>query len=300
MMNRERIMTAAKKSLRFLPDKCYVKLYFKLNLHRKCNLEKPQYLNDKLQWMKFNYRFPLQTIVSDKYAVREYVSAKIGDEYLIPLLGVWDKFEDIDFNKLPNQFVLKCNHDSGGLAICKDKREFNITEAKKKIVKSLKTNFYWIGREYQYKNIVPKIICEKYITENGQVPEDYKIYCFNGKPDAILVCKGRFSEGSHKAQYYYYDHDWNFLPYNKGDTMENDPQIRKPENLDKMLEIAKELSKDFIFARIDLYNIKGKIYFGEITLSPNSGFDPDITEETDKLFGEKLEIPFWNRIKSGS
>lgn len=298
-MNREKIMTAAKKSLWFLPDQCYVKLYFRLNLHRRLNLRKPQYLNDKLQWMKFNYRFPLQTIVSDKYAVRDYVSDRIGNEYLIPLLGVWDKFEDIDFNKLPNQFVLKCNHDSGGLAICKDKNEFNIAEAKKKIVKSLKSNFYWIGREYQYKNIIPKIICEEFITENGQVPEDYKIYCFNGEPDAILVCKGRFAEGSHRAQYYYYDHNWRFLPYNKGDDQERDPRVKKPKNLDKMLEIARELSKDFIFARIDLYNIDGKIYFGEITLSPNSGFDPDITLETDEMFGEKLQIPYWSKIKCG-
>lgn len=296
-MNRDRVMLMAKKSLRFLPDQSYVKLYFRLNLHRKLDLKNPKCLNDKLQWMKFNYRFPLQTIVSDKYAVREYVAEKIGTEYLIPLLGVWDNFEKIDFDKLPEQFVLKCNHDSGGLAICTNKKDFDINGARKKIERSLKSNFYWIGREYQYKNIIPKIICEQYITEDGNVPEDYKIYCFNGIPDAILVCKGRFSKGSHKAQYYFYDHNWNFLPYNKGDNVNNDPKVEKPKNLDKMLEIARKLSEDFIFARIDLYNINGKIYFGEITLSPNSGFDPDITVETDKMFGEKLEIPYWNKIK---
>ena len=298
-MNREKFMLLAKKSLCFLPDKQYVKLYFRLNLHRKLNLEHPVYLNDKLQWLKFNYRSPLQTIVSDKYRVREYVANIIGDEYLIPLLGVWDDFNQIDFNKLPEQFVLKCNHDSGGLAICRNKKDFNKDKAKQKINNSLKSNFFWIGREYQYKNIVPKIICEKFISENGNIPEDYKIYCFNGKPDAILVCKGRFSEGSHKAQYHYYDHKWNYLPYNKGESIDRDPYIPKPQNLEKMIEIAKKLSKDFIFARIDLYNINGKIYFGEITLSPNSGFDPDITLETDRIFGEKLEIPYWNKIKGG-
>ena len=202
-MNRDRIMMTAKKTLRFLPDQSYVKLYFRLNLHRKLDLKCPKCLNDKLQWMKFNYRFPLQTIVSDKYAVREYVAEKIGSEYLIPLLGVWDNFEQINFEKLPEQFVLKCNHDSGGLAICTNKKDFDINGARKKIERSLKSNFYWIGREYQYKNIIPKIICEQYITEDGNVPEDYKIYCFNGIPDAILVCKGRFSKGSHKAQYYF-------------------------------------------------------------------------------------------------
>lgn len=299
-MNRDRIMMTAKKTLRFLPDQSYVKLYFRLNLHRKLDLKCPKCLNDKLQWMKFNYRFPLQTIVSDKYAVREYVAEKIGSEYLIPLLGVWDNFEQINFEKLPEQFVLKCNHDSGGLAICTNKKDFDINGARKKIERSLKSNFYWIGREYQYKNIIPKIICEQYITEDGNVPEDYKIYCFNGIPDAILVCKGRFSKGSHKAQYYFYDHNWNFLPYNKGDNVNNNPKVEKPKNLDKMLEIARKLSEDFIFARIDLYNIDGKIYFGEITLSPNSGFDPDITVETDKMFGEKLEIPYWNKIQGGN
>lgn len=299
-MNREKIMLSAKKALCFLPDKMYVKLYFRLRLHRKLNLECPVYLNDKLQWLKFNYRFPLQTIVSDKYAVRNYVADTIGDEYLIPLLGVWDSFDEIDFDELPDQFVLKCNHDSGGLAICTDKANFNKAAAKKKIEKSLKSNFYWVGREYQYKNIVPKIVCEQYITETGKVPEDYKIYCFNGEPDAILVCKDRFANGGHGAQYSYYDHKWNFLPYNKGESADNPPDIKKPENLDKMIEIAKELSKDFIFARIDLYNINGTIYFGEITLSPNSGFDPDITMETDKMFGDKLQIPYWKEIRSGN
>lgn len=298
-MNRERIMTLAKKSLFFLPDKQYVKLYFRLNLHRKLDLEHPIYLNDKLQWLKFNYRFPLQTIVSDKYRVRKYVAEIIGKKYLIPLLGVWDKFEQINFNVLPEQFVLKCNHDSGGLVICKNKKDFNKEEARKKIERSLKSNFFWIGREYQYKNIVPKIICEKFISENGDIPEDYKIYCFNGKPDAILVCKGRFLNGSHRAKYYFYDQNWNYLTYNKGDSIENNPDILKPKNLEEMLEIAKKLSKDFIFARIDLYNIDGKIYFGEITLSPNSGFDPDITLETDKIFGDKLQIPYWDKIKGG-
>lgn len=296
-MNRDKLMKFTKKSLWFLPDEFYIKLYFRLNLHRKLNLKNPKYLNDKLQWLKFNYRFPLQTIVSDKYEVRNYVESKIGNKYLIPLLGVWNNVNEIDFNTLPEQFVLKCNHDSGGLAICIDKNKFNIKKAKKKINSSLKSNFYWIGREYQYKNIVPKIICEKFISENGQVPEDYKIYCFNGIPDVILVCKGRFSNGSHKANYYFYDKDWNFLPYNKGDDIHNNPNVKKPKNFEEMLKIATILSNDFIFARIDLYNINGQIYFGEITLSPNSGFDPDITEETDLIFGEKLVIPYWNCIK---
>ena len=296
-MNRDELMKTLKKTLRILPDKQYVKLYFHLRLKRKLNLKNPRHLNDKLQWMKFNYRFPLQTIVSDKYLVRDYVEKKIGNEYLIPLYGNWFKFNDIDFDTLPDQFVLKCNHDSGGLAICKDKKTFDKENAKKKINKSLKDNFFYIGREYQYKNIIPRIICEKFISDNGNVPMDYKIYCFNGKPDVILVCKNRFRNDSHKAQYLYFDQNWNFVPLNKGDELSENPNIEKPKNLDEMLSITRKLSEDFIFARIDLYNIDGKIYFGEITLTPNSGFDPDITEETDLYFGNKLEIPYWNEIQ---
>ncbi|MFR5683118.1 MAG: ATP-grasp fold amidoligase family protein [Clostridia bacterium] len=268
-MNRDELMKTLKKTLRILPDKQYVKLYFHLRLKRKLNLKNPRHLNDKLQWMKFNYRFPLQTIVSDKYLVRDYVEKKIGNEYLIPLYGNWFKFNDIDFDTLPDQFVLKCNHDSGGLAICKDKKTFDKENAKKKINKSLKDNFFYIGREYQYKNIIPRIICEKFISDNGNVPMDYKIYCFNGKPDVILVCKNRFRNDSHKAQYLYFDQNWNFVPLNKGDELSENPNIEKPKNLDEMLSIARKLSEDFIFARIDLYNIDGKIYFGEITLTPN-------------------------------
>lgn len=296
-MNKDEMMLLIKKSLRFLPDKIYVNLYFRLRLHRKIDWNNPRHLNDKLQWLKFNYRFPLQSIVSDKYFVRDYVKDKIGEEYLIPLYGNWMNFNDINFDELPEQFVLKCNHDSGGLAICKDKNTFDIHKARKKINHSLKQNFYYIGREYQYKNIIPRIICEQFISDDGNVPMDYKIYCFNGKPDVILVCKGRFKNDSHKAEYLYFDQDWNFLPLNYGDDKLTNVNISKPENFNEMLEIAKKLSEDFVFARIDLYNIKGKIYFGEITLSPNSGFDPDITEETDLMFGEKLDIPYWENIK---
>lgn len=297
-MNREKLMTFIKKSLRFLPDRAYINLYYKMRVGKKLSMDNPQTLNEKLQWMKFNYRFPLQTIASDKLLVRDYVKEKIGEQYLIPLLGSWRKYEDIDFSTLPEEFVLKCNHDSGGLVVCKNKKELNYSEARKKIQKSLESNFFYIGREYQYRSIKPMIICEQFISDHGNVPMDYKIYCFNGKPDVILVCKDRFSKETHRASYYFYNQNWDFLPLNKGDDYTSDPEIKKPQNLNKMIEIARKLSEDFLFSRIDLYNIEGKIYFGEITLSPNSGFDADITEEADRLFGEKLEIPYWNNINT--
>ena len=296
-MNRDKIMTLAKKSLRFLPDKSYIKLYYRLRVGRKLNMNNPTTLNEKLQWLKFNYRFPLQSIVSDKLLVREYVKDKIGEKYLIPLIGSWKKYDDIDFSLLPEKFVMKCNHDSGGLVVCNDKEKLNHIEARRKIEKSLNSNFFYIGREYQYRNIKPMILCEKFISDNGNVPMDYKIYCFNGVPDVILVCKDRFSKNTHRASYYFFDQEWKFQPLNKGDENIKNVDINKPKNLDEMIDIAKELSKDFVFARIDLYNVDGRIYFGEITLSPNSGFDPDIKYETDLMFGQKLEIPYWENIK---
>lgn len=296
-MNRDKIMTCVKKSLRFLPDKSYIKLYYRLRVGRKLNTNNPTTLNEKLQWLKFNYRFPLQSIVSDKLLVRDYVKEKIGAEYLIPILGIWGKYDDIDFSLLPKQFVLKCNHDSGGLVVCTDKDKLNHSETKCKIEKSLKSNFFYIGREYQYRNIKPMILCEEFISDNGKVPLDYKIYCFNGVPDVILVCRDRFSKNSHRASYLFFDQEWIFQPLNKGDEDLQKIDVPKPENLEEMIEIAKKLSRDFLFARIDLYNIGGKIYFGEITLSPNSGFDPDIKYETDLMFGQKLKIPYWDSIK---
>lgn len=296
-MNRDKIMTFVKKSLRFLPDKSYIKLYYRLRVGRKLNTNNPTTLNEKLQWLKFNYRFPLQSIVSDKLLVRDYVKEKIGAEYLIPILGIWRKYDDIDFSLLPKQFVLKCNHDSGGLVVCTDKDKLNHSETRCKIEKSLKSNFFYIGREYQYRNIKPMILCEEFISDNGKVPLDYKIYCFNGVPDVILVCRDRFSKNSHRASYLFFDQEWIFQPLNKGDEDLQETDVPKPENLDEMIEIAKKLSRDFLFARIDLYNIGGKIYFGEITLSPNSGFDPDIKYETDLMFGQKLKIPYWDSIK---
>ena len=296
-MNRDKIMTFVKKSLRFLPDKSYIKLYYRLRVGRKLNTNNPTTLNEKLQWLKFNYRFPLQSIVSDKLLVRDYVKEKIGAEYLIPILGIWEKYDDIDFSLLPKQFVLKCNHDSGGLVVCTDKDKLNHSETRCKIEKSLKSNFFYIGREYQYRNIKPMILCEEFISDNGKIPLDYKIYCFNGVPDVILVCRDRFSKNSHRASYLFFDQEWIFQPLNKGDEDLQETDVPKPENLDEMIEIAKKLSSDFLFARIDLYNIGGKIYFGEITLSPNSGFDPDIKYETDLMFGQKLKIPYWDSIK---
>lgn len=291
-MNRADIMIKLKYALRFLPDKMYLKLYFYMTLKRKLDLNNPQTLNEKLQWLKFNDRTPLHSLVSDKYAVRKYIEQEIGEKYLVPLINQWETEEDIDFNTLPEQYVLKCNHDSGGLVICRDNIKLDQKQAVKKLKKSLSRKFYYIGREWQYRNIKPMIICEELLLDNeGNTPADYKIACFNGKADNVMVCTGRFSKEG--VKFYFFDREWKFLPYNKGDEkLPPDFTLPKPDNLDEMFEIAEKLSKPFYYARIDLYNIEGKVYFSEITLCPNSGFDSDITYETDMLFGKKLCIPY--------
>lgn len=289
-MNKREFMKKLKYFLRFLPDETYVKLYYRVHVKRKLDLNKPKTLNEKINWLKFNDRNPFYAVVVDKYANRNYVAKLIGEEYLVPLLGVWDHFDDIDFEKLPDKFVLKCNHDSGGLVICTDKRNLDKAAAKKKIEESLKCKFYLIGREWQYKNVKPKIICEKLIGDGKVPPADYKFMCFHGKPDNVMVCYGR-ETGTPK--YYFFDMEWNLKRRYNGWGMKAPENftLPKPENFDQMVRLAETLSKPYYFARIDLYNINGKIYFGEITLTPNSGFDADITYETDLLLGSKLHLP---------
>lgn len=288
-MKRTEFMKNLKYFLRFLPDELYVRLYYFLRFKRILNLKNPKSYNEKLNWLKFNDRNPIYSIIVDKFLNREYIKGIIGEQYLVPLLGVWDNFDDIDFEKLPEKFVLKCNHDSGGLVICTDKNMLNMKEARSKIESSLECNFYYIGREWQYKHIKPRIICEELLGDGIVPPADYKFSCFNGKPDNVMVCYGR-ETGTTK--YYFFDMDWNLKRYNGwGKKAPENFTLPKPQNFDEMVRIAEMLSKPFYYSRIDLYNIDGKIYFGEVTLCPNSGFDANITEETDLLFGNKLKLP---------
>lgn len=291
-MNKAEIKLKLKYSLRFIPDLLYLKIYFYLIFKRKLNIKKPKTFNEKIQWMKFNYRNPMYSFVSDKIRVRKYIEERIGKEYLIPLIGYWKNFDEIDFKKLPNKFVLKCNHDSGGIIICKDKKELNLKKIKRKLEGNLKRNFFYIGREWQYKNIKPMIMCETLLLDDkGNIPLDYKINCFDGKVDSIMVCEGRFTKEG--VKFYLFDKKWNFLRYNKGDEkLPSDFTLPKPDTLKEMLNIAEVLSKDFKYARIDLYSLNSKVYFSEITLSPNSGFDKDITYKVDRIWGDKLKIPY--------
>lgn len=272
-----------------LPDKLYLKMKsYAYNM--KIDIDNPKTFNEKLQWLKLYDRKPEYTRMVDKYEAKGYVAERIGEEYIIPTFGVWDKFNDIDFDSLPDQFVLKCTHDSGGLVICKDKSKLDIKSAKEKINRCLKRNYYWSGREWPYKNIKPRIIAEKFLENSNTIGlTDYKIQCFSGMVDSIFVCTERFSDSG--AKYYYFDREWNYLPYcnvNYADSV--DLENLRPKCLSKMIEISEKLSVGIPHLRVDLYNVDDKIYFGELTFYTQSGFDKSITPFADLEMGKKINI----------
>lgn len=276
--------------LRFLNDKHYLKIKYKLEMDKKLNLDNPSTFNEKLQWLKLNDRKKIYTTMVDKYEVKKYVSDIIGEEYVIPTLGVYNDFDEIDFDKLPNQFVIKCTHDSGSTIVCKEKEKFDMKKAKNKINKSLKRNFYYDFREWPYKNVKPRIIIEKYM-EDDELKElvDYKVYAFNGECDYLMACYDR-EKGNIK--FFYYDRDWNLIKRFSNDGMKYGDSIKipKPKELNKMFEFASILSKNIPFVRVDFYEANGKLYFGELTFYPNAGFETGRTKELDDYLDSKLKI----------
>lgn len=275
-----------------MSDEEYLKKKFKAIMGRELDLEEPKTLNEKLQWLKLYFRKEELCVYVDKYLVREYIRQMIGEEYLIPLIGVWDKVEDIDFDNLPNQFVLKCNHNSGtGMYICTDKSKMDIKDVKKQLKKGMEEDYYLIHREWPYKNVPRKIIAEKYMTDgNVEGINDYKLQCFDGKFDSVFVCVGRQSKEG--VKFHYFDRDWNYLPYCPYDDVDGSGlEYLKPKNYKLMIEIAEKLAKDLPEVRVDLYEIGGKVYFGEMTFFSQSGFDTDITYESDLVMGSKITLP---------
>lgn len=290
-LNELLICVMNKFSLKFIPDKLYLKLKYRLIFKKKLNIENPQTFNEKLQWLKLYDRNPLYTKLSDKYEVREYVKNVIGAEYLVPLFGVYNRFDEIDFEKLPNKFVIKCTHDSGGVVICKNKHNFDYAKAKKKINKSLKRNYYYSGREWPYKDIKPKIIIEKYlIDESSQQLNDYKFFIFNEKLAYSLICSDR----EKNLKFTFFDRKGKFMNLCQ-DGCPNDKQVSMPRNYTKMVNLAIKLSKGIPQIRVDFYEINNKIYFGELTFYDSSGFGKFEPKEFDLEIGKLLKLP----IKSG-
>lgn len=282
-----------KKLLKLLPDNIFLQIKYRYKFNKKLDLKKPQTFNEKLQWLKLYDRNPEYTKMVDKYEAKKYVANIIGEEYIIPTLGVYDKFEDINFATLPNQFVIKCTHDSGGLIICKDKTKLNIKEARKKINKSLKRNYFYTGREWPYKNVKPRIIAEQYmVDESGTELKDYKFFCFNGEPKLLFVAKDR----PYATKFNYYDMDFKKLPFKQHYKNFND-YIEKPKGFEKMIELSRKLSKDIPHVRVDFYDINGKVYFGELTFYHFSGFEKFEPEEWDRILGDMLKLPKEKKIE---
>lgn len=265
-------------------DKKYINKLFQASMGYPLDIDNLKTFNEKLQWLKLYDRNPLYTKLVDKYKGREYISEKIGEEHLIPLLGVWDNPDEIDFDSLPNQFVLKCNHNSGlGMCICKDKSKLDIKKVKSDLRKGLKQDYYLTGREWPYKNVPRKVICEEYLGDN---PKDYKFFCFNGKVHYVLVCSDRFNN----LKETFFDRNWNVAPF-KRPNIEIDNKIKKPINFEKMIELSEFLSKDIPFLRVDFYEVENKIYFGELTFYPASGFSGFEPNEWDYRLGDLIELP---------
>lgn len=273
----------------FLPDIIRIKLMWEKWMDYPLNLKNPTTYNEKLQWMKLYDRNPLYTRLVDKYAVKDYVKGIIGEQYIIPTLAVWDNVEDIDITQLPDQFVLKTTHDSGGVCICSDKNSFNFEAAKEKLIRSLHFDYYKLAAEWPYKNVPRRIIAEEYLEDdNYHELRDYKFFCFSGEVKALFIA----TERQHRTEPYFdfFDRDFNHL-----DIIQGHPQApvppEKPINYELMIELAEELSKDFSQLRVDFYEVNGKVYFGELTFFHHSGMVPFEPQKWDYIFGEWLKLP---------
>lgn len=272
----------------WLGDKNYIKLYYWATFNKTVNIDNPTTYNEKLQWLKLNDRNPKYTIYVDKYRVREYVAKEIGEEYLVPLLGHWSDPEEIDFDKLPKQFVLKWNHDSGSIVICKNKENLDLVNTVKYFKKRKRRNVYKISREWPYKNVVPEIIAEQYLVDSATKElRDYKLYLFNGKVRLIMVNSGR-QRGVTTADYF--DENYNWLDLRWGYPNAN-IKPEKPRNFVLMKELATKLGKSLIGGRIDFYEVDGKVYFGEITFFDGSGFSSFDPSDWDQILGSWLKLP---------
>lgn len=274
---------------KFIRDDIYLKILYRACTNKKLNLKNPKTFNEKIQWLKLYDRREEYTKMVDKYEVRKYIENKLGKEYLIPLIGVYNSFDDIKFEQLPKQFILKCTHDSGGVIICKNKDTLNWEEVRLKITDSLSKNYFYGGREWPYKNVKPRIICEKYMVDDSGVElKDYKFMCFNGEVKCLFVCLNRNSSNGLNVDFY--DLDWNPMPFERH-YKSSGQKIKKPKNFDKMIELARELSKSIPFVRVDFYEIEGKIYFGELTFYPGSGLEEFTPYEYDEILGSWIQLP---------
>ncbi len=289
------LLSLLNKTCRLWPDRLFLRFKFYLTIGKRLDLNNPQTFSEKLQWLKLNNRKPIYTTMVDKYEAKKYVAGIIGEEHIINTIAVYERAEDINFDALPNQFVLKCTHDSGGIVICRDKSKLDRREAVKKLRRGLKQNFYWRTREWPYKNVKPRIIAEEYIEPSPNVSDlpDYKWYCFNGEPQFCQVIQNRTT----KETIDFFDTEWNhqeFVGLNPtaGPAAGTAAVVpKRPFNLDTQIKIARELSNKMSFSRIDLYEAGGNTFFGEITLFPLSGFGSFYPDKYNTILGQMITLP---------
>jgi hypothetical protein len=274
---------------RLVPDGTYLKILFRIFMDYPLNLENPKTFNEKIQWIKLNDRRAIYTECTDKYAVRKFVKERIGEEYLIPLLGVWNKAQEIDFSSLPDQFAIKCNHDCGSVLICKNKNEFNIRKAIRHFMKKLDYNYYDGTREWAYKDIQRKIVAEQLILDkSGNVPADCKIHCFNSEPKYVQLISNRFTDGVRAA---FYDVNWVLQEFTTATYPNTGETDAKPVQLEKMLELAKNLSEDFAYVRMDFYIANNEqVYFSEMAFYPASGYSKFVPEKFGMIWGNLIKL----------
>lgn len=281
LFTRVRLMRANKMS-----DEKFIVLSYYNILGRKPCIVSPSRYTEKVQWFKLHCRDLRYVNYIDKLAVRKIVEGKIGVEYLIPLLGHWNRFEDIDFEKLPNQFVLKCNHDSHSVIICRDKSSFDKEAACKKLTTALNSSFYNNSREWLYSKITPCIIAEEYIEDSNRELNDYKFWCFNGEVKFVNV----FADRDKQLKIATMNRDWTVADFINNEYPPLEGKLDKPQNYERMLDLAELLSREFAHVRMDFYNVDGKIYFGEYTFTPASGFQKFIPDQYDELIGSYWDL----------
>lgn len=273
-----------------IPDKLYLRIKYYFRMGKVLHLKHPKTFNEKIQWLKLYGRRPIDTVLADKYAVKEYITNTIGSQYVIPLIGVWNSFDEIDFSQLPDQFVLKCTHDSGGIVVCKDKSTLNIDKAKRVINHALKNDFYVFSREKAYKNIPRRIIAEEY-KEDSKTKElrDYKFFCFDGEPKLLYVASDR-QNAEEETKFDFFDMQYNRLPFTNGHP--NSIVLpEQPTKFEEMKKLAGILSKGIPHVRVDFYEVNGRVFFGEMTYSHLAGMTPFDPEDWDYTLGSWITLP---------
>lgn len=274
-----------------MSDENYLKMIYRIKFGKKLNLEHPVTFNEKLQWLKLHNHNPLYPTMVDKITAKDYVASIIGSEYIIPTLKVYGSVDDIRLEELPDQFVLKTNHSGGnsGVVICSDKAKFDLEAAKRKLQHSLDSDMFSHSREWPYTQIKPQVFAEKFMTEGSGAPDDYKVHNFNGVPKVILVCRDRFKDSGLTSDFY--SDQWEHLDIERP-LHHNAPEgVERPAALVEMLELSRTLSKDIPFVRTDFYTVNNKLFFGELTFYPASGFQAFVPEEWDKKLGDWLILP---------